>query len=79
MVLPSFSEGFGLPALEALACGTPVLVSKGVAVADIAGPAGLTFDPGKPSEIGQRIYELAERSDDRGQIAAKRSPTRAML
>jgi glycosyltransferase involved in cell wall biosynthesis len=59
LALPSFSEGFGLPALEAVACGTPVLASKGVAVAQVIGPAGLTFDPGKPSEIGQRIYELA--------------------
>jgi glycosyltransferase involved in cell wall biosynthesis len=59
LILPSFSEGFGLPALEALACGTPVLASKGVAVTEIVGPAGLTFDPKNPHEIAQRIYELA--------------------
>jgi glycosyltransferase involved in cell wall biosynthesis len=59
LALPSFSEGFGLPALEALACGTAVLASKGVAVAEVVGRAGLTFDPSNSREIGQRIYELA--------------------
>jgi glycosyltransferase involved in cell wall biosynthesis len=59
LILPSFSEGFGLPALEALACGTPVLVSESVAVTEVVGPAGLTFDPKNPHEIAQRIYELA--------------------
>jgi glycosyltransferase involved in cell wall biosynthesis len=62
LALPSFSEGFGLPALEALACGTPVLASEGVAVTEVVGPAGLTFDPKNPHEIGQRIYELASNS-----------------
>jgi glycosyltransferase involved in cell wall biosynthesis len=59
LVLPSFSEGFGLPALEALACGTPVLASRAGAVAEVIGAAGLTFDPHQPSEIGQQIYRLA--------------------
>lgn len=58
-ILPSFSEGFGLPALEALACGTPVLASHAGAVAEVIGAAGLTFDPHNPSEIGQRIYRIA--------------------
>jgi glycosyltransferase involved in cell wall biosynthesis len=59
LVLPSFSEGFGLPALEAISCGTPVLASRSGAVAEVIGAAGLTFDPHNPSEIGQRIRRLA--------------------
>jgi glycosyltransferase involved in cell wall biosynthesis len=59
IVLPSFSEGFGLPALEALACGTPVLASKASAIEEIIGSAGLVFDPHSPSEIGQQIHQLA--------------------
>src|SRR6266436_3108147 len=59
LVLPSFSEGFGLPALEALTCGTPVLASRAGAVAEVIGTAGLTFDPYRPSEIAQQICRLA--------------------
>jgi len=42
-VLPSQDEGFGLPALEAMACGTPVLVSDGGALPEIVGDAGMMF------------------------------------
>jgi glycosyltransferase involved in cell wall biosynthesis len=59
LVLPSLSEGFGLPALEAISCGTPVLASRSGAVAEVIGAAGLTFDPHNPSEIGHQICQLA--------------------
>jgi len=58
-VQPSFSEGFGLPALEAITCGTPVLASHGGATAEVVGTAGLTFDPHSPDDIGQQICRIA--------------------
>lgn len=54
-VLPSFDEGFGLPALEAMACGTPVIVSNGGALPEVVGDAGLIFSLDKPDTLAESM------------------------
>ncbi len=58
LVMPSFWEGFGLPALEAMACGTPVICSGLAGLAEVTGTAALHIDPHQPAEIAQAMKAL---------------------
>jgi len=51
LVLPSLWEGFGLPAVEAMSCGVPVLASQRGSLPEVVGDAGLFFDPESPEAI----------------------------
>ena len=59
VAMPAFSEGFGLPAAEAIACGTPVIATKGGAVAEVVRAAGLFFDPHDSDDIARAITRVA--------------------
>jgi glycosyltransferase involved in cell wall biosynthesis len=55
LVLPSWNEGFGLPVLEAMALGVPVIVSDRGALPEVAGDAALYCDPGEPDSIADAM------------------------
>ena len=57
-VFPSFCEGFGIPMLEAMACGIPVVCSDRTSLPEIGGDAVLTFDPDKPDEMSQIMVKV---------------------
>jgi glycosyltransferase involved in cell wall biosynthesis len=67
---PSHEEGFGLPILEAMAQGTPVVTSRGSATEEVAGGAAVLADPADPASIAEAIrHVLADR--DRWSLAAR--------
>ena len=62
LVFPSLYEGFGLPVLEAMACGTPVVTSSCTALPEVAGDACLLVDPKNVNEIAGAINNIIENS-----------------
>jgi len=62
---PSLYEGFGLPVLEAMACGTPVVCSSTPSVAEVAGDAALLFDPEHVSSIRDALLRVLTEPDVR--------------
>lgn len=58
LVMPSHYEGFGLPVLEAMHCGCPVIASDRAALPEVVGDAGLLLDPNGPNAWADAIYRV---------------------
>jgi glycosyltransferase involved in cell wall biosynthesis len=63
LILPSLMEGFGLPAIEAAACGCPVIVSTATPMPDLLGDAGLYIDPNRPEELERALVRVLTGKD----------------
>jgi glycosyltransferase involved in cell wall biosynthesis len=78
LVYPSLSEGFGLPPLEAMACGTPVLCSNAASLPEVVGDAALLVDPRSIADLAAALRSLLNSKDLRDRLR-DRGLTRAAL
>lgn len=69
LLFPSWLEGFGLPILEAMACGTPVVTSGRSAMPEVAGPAAVYVDPASPHGIASGVLSLVQDPEHRRRLA----------
>lgn len=70
LVMPSFYEGFGLPALEAMQCGTPTVVSRRASLPEVVGDAGVLIDPDDPGAIADACWRLLDDPAYHAQLRA---------
>lgn len=65
---PSLRESFGLPILESMACGTPVLTASTSAMPEVAGDAALLANPASPDEMAHQLHRLLSSAELRAQL-----------
>jgi glycosyltransferase involved in cell wall biosynthesis len=69
-LFPSLYEGFGMPVLEAMACGAPVITSKSSAIPEVAGDAAVLVDPESEPAIREALGELLTDASKRKELGA---------
>jgi glycosyltransferase involved in cell wall biosynthesis len=71
MVMPSFIEGFGLPVLEAMACGTPVVCSRAASLPEVAGNAAEYFEPTSVEDLAEAIERVLNSPERQAALRQK--------
>jgi glycosyltransferase involved in cell wall biosynthesis len=71
LVFPSLYEGFGLPPLEAMACGVPVLVSNAASLPEVCGDAALYCDPYSVDDIAKKLLVIGLENEPRNGLIEK--------
>ena len=73
VAFPSLYEGFGIPVLEAMACGAAVVTSRGTAMEEVAGPAAVLVDPRDVDAIAGGIEQAIARRDELSRLGPERA------
>jgi glycosyltransferase involved in cell wall biosynthesis len=69
-VVPSLYEGFSIPAVEAMACATPLVASRGGALPEVVGDCGVLVEPGNPSDLAAALAALLDDPARRAALGA---------
>jgi len=69
-VVPSLYEGFSIPAVEAMACATPLVASRGGALPEVVGDCGVLVEPGNPSDLADALAALLDDEPRRRRLGA---------
>lgn len=70
-VFPSLYEGFGIPPLEAMACGTPVITSNTSSLPEVVGDAAIQADPYNVEDFAEKMYEVLQNDDLKEEMIKK--------